>query len=77
MVYKTIIDKAKKNIMSDNEILKYLQDHNFLVDAQDCLVKVINTSMQIINKEYDFKTGTMTLSTPDNVFVFGWKLKEY
>lgn len=63
--------------MSDNEILNYLQDHDFLVDAQDCIIKVINTSMQIIDREYDSKTETMTLSTPDNVFVFGWKLKEY
>jgi len=60
--------------MADAEILEYLKRHNFEVEAQDCIAKVLNTSRQIINRDYDFDTGMMTLTTPDNSFVFKWIL---
>jgi len=61
--------------MTDNEIKKYLISHNYEVDAQDCLMKVLNTSHQIIDSDYNFDTGMMTITTPDNTFTFKWKLK--
>lgn len=61
--------------MSDEEIEEYLTRNNYVVDAQDCLMKVLNTSRQIIERNYDFETSLMTLKTPDNVFTFLWKLK--
>lgn len=60
--------------MFDIEIKKYLTDHNFVVDAQDCLIKVFNTSYQIIEQDYNFQTGMMTIKTPDNTFIFKWNL---
>lgn len=60
--------------MADSEIFDYLNNHNFIVDAQDCLIKVLNTSHQIIDRNYDFDTGMMTITTPDNAFVFKWNL---
>lgn len=58
--------------MSDIEINEYLSKHNFAVNAQDCLMKVFNTSKQIVDSNYDFITGMMTIKTPDNVFTFRW-----
>lgn len=60
--------------MSDAEIEVYLIKNNYAVDAQDCLMKVLNTSHQIIESNYDFDTSFMTLKTPDNIFKFLWKL---
>ena len=60
--------------MLDSEILEYLKKHNYAVDAQDCLGKVLNTSRQILDEVYDPKTGLMTLKTPDSLFVFKWNL---
>lgn len=60
--------------MSDAEINEYLSKNNFVVNAQDCLMKVFNTSKQIIDSNYDFLTGMMTIKTPDNVFTFRWEL---
>lgn len=60
--------------MSDSQIIEYLEKHNYVVDAQDCLMKVFNTSRQIIDSNYDFITDIMTIITPDNVFKFQWKL---
>lgn len=60
--------------MSDNEILDYLIQHNYIVDAQDCLMKVFNTSRQIIDTNYNFETGMMAIRTPDNSFIFKWNL---
>lgn len=60
--------------MLDEEINEYLTKHNFAVDAQDCIMKVFNTSRQIIDSNYDFITDIMTIITPDNVFKFQWKL---
>ena len=62
--------------MTDNEIEKYLSDHNWSVNAQDCLMDVLNTSYQIIDKHYDFDTSMMTLTTPDNMFTFKWILEK-
>ena len=60
--------------MTDLEIKKYLDANNWKVNAQDCLMKVLNTSRQIIKTEYDFETRMMTIITPDNEFTFGWVL---
>lgn len=60
--------------MLDTEILDYLAKHNFAVDAQDCLMRVLNTSRQITERNYDFNTGMMTIRTADNVFTFKWNL---
>lgn len=60
--------------MSDIEIEEYLRRNNYAVDAQDCLMKVLNTSHQIIERNYDFDTSLMTIKTLDNIFKFLWKL---
>ncbi len=60
--------------MTDHEIREYLDSHNWEVEAQDCLMDVLNTSYQIIDAHYDFDTGMMTITTPDNTFIFKWKL---
>lgn len=60
--------------MTDNEIKEYLDSHSFEVETQDCLMKVLNTSHQIINSDYNFDTGMMTITTPENIFTFKWKL---
>lgn len=60
--------------MLDAEIREYLKEHGFAVNAQDCLMKVLNTSHQIIKEDYDSKTGMMTITTPDNIFKFKWIL---
>ena len=62
--------------MTDNEIEQYLSEHNWSVNAQDCLIKVLNTSHQIISEHYDLDTGMMTIVTPDNEFTFKWNLRE-
>ena len=46
--------------MTDLEIKQYLDKNNWSVDAQDCLMKVLNTSYQIISTKYNFKNGMMT-----------------
>lgn len=60
--------------MSDEEIRTYLSAHNWSVNAQDCLMEVLNTSPQIIYKSYNFDNDIMTIITPDNTFTFHWKL---
>lgn len=60
--------------MTDLEIKQYLEENNWAVDAQDCLMKVLNTSHQIMETDYDFATELMTIKTPDNKFVFKWIL---
>ena len=39
--------------MTDSEIKQYLDNHNWSVDAQDCVLEVFNTSHQILDKIYD------------------------
>ena len=60
--------------MTDLEIKQYLDENNWAVKAQDCIMKVFNTSSQIINTEYNFDTGMMTVKTPENTFTFNWIL---
>ncbi|RKJ68902.1 hypothetical protein [Roseburia sp. 1XD42-69] len=60
--------------MTDPQIKQYLDENNWSVDAQDCLMKVLNTSSQIISEKYNFKKGMMTIITPDNKFIFKWNL---
>lgn len=60
--------------MSDIEISNYLEKHNYAVKAQDCIMKVFNTSYQIIDSNYDSTTSIMTITTPDNIFRFKWIL---
>ena len=56
--------------MTDLEIKNYLKENNNVIKSQDCITKILNTSHQIINKYYDFKDKTMTIITPDNLFIF-------
>ena len=63
--------------MTDSEIKQYLDNHNWSVDAQDCVLEVFNTSHQILDKIYDYETSMMTIITPDNNFTFNWNLHQY
>lgn len=63
--------------MTDLEIKQYLDNQNWSVDAQDCVLEVFNTSHQILDKIYDFETSMMTIITPDNNFTFKWNLHQY
>lgn len=60
--------------MTDEEISQYLASHNHRVDAQDCTMKVLNRSYQILDTIYNFETRMMTIITPDNEFTFEWVL---
>lgn len=60
--------------MTDKEIKKYLEENNWAVRAQDCLINVLNRSYQILDTDYDFETGMMTITTPNNHFTFKWIL---
>lgn len=60
--------------MTDEQIKQYLSEHNHRVDAQDCTMKVLNRSYQIIDTIYDLDTRTMTIVTPNNEFTFEWVL---
>ena len=60
--------------MSDEEIERYLSDHQFTIKAQDGILDIFNTSYQIIDKHYDPDSRIMTIRTPDNTFSFLWKL---
>lgn len=61
-------------LITNIEIKQYLEKNNWLVNAQDCLMKVLNTSHQIIYSNYDFDTGMMTIITENNKFTFKWNL---
>lgn len=61
-------------VISDAEIKEYLVKNHFAVDAQDCLIKVLNTSYQIVDTIYDFDSGMMIIATPENTFSFKWNL---
>ena len=60
--------------MSDEEIKQYLIDHSYLIEAQDGILDIFNTSYQIIDKHYDPDSSLMTITTPDNTFTFLWVL---
>jgi hypothetical protein len=62
--------------MTDEEIEKYLKEHNYEVNASDCIRKVFNTSNQIISTVYDFSNKTMTITTHDKTFVCKWLLNK-
>ena len=54
--------------MTDEEIKQYLLNHSYLIEAQDGILDIFNTSYQIIDKHYDPDSGIMTIKTPDNTF---------
>lgn len=62
--------------MTDLEINKYLEDNNWAVPAQEGIIKILNTSPQIIDTEYDIDNRIMTIITPENTFTFHWILNE-
>lgn len=62
--------------MTDLEINKYLEDNNWAVPAQDGIMKILNTSPQIIDTEYDIDNRIMTIITTKNKFTFHWILNE-
>ena len=62
--------------MTDLEIKQYLDDNNWEIPSQDGISKIINTSHQIIDTDYDFKTDMITLITPENKFTFKWILRK-
>ena len=62
--------------MTDSEIKQYLLENNGIVNAQDCIMKVFNTSPQIIGKHYNYETNMMIFVTKDNRFVCKWKLNK-
>lgn len=61
-------------IITDTEIKQYLDKNDWSVNAQDCLMKVLNTSHQIIDAIYDSETSMMTIITSENKFTFKWIL---
>lgn len=56
--------------MTDLEIKKYLENRNYIVNSQDVVMDIFNTSQQIIDEIYDFETHIMTIITKDNSFAF-------
>lgn len=62
--------------MTDEEIKHYLEDCNYKVLARNGISDILNTSHQIINYDYNFETKKMTLTTPDNTFIFDWVLNK-
>ena len=62
--------------MTDLEIKKYLENNNWAVPAQDGIMKILNTSPQIIDTEYDIGNRIMTIITTKNKFTFHWILNE-
>lgn len=62
--------------MTDKQIEQYLNNNHWSVDPQDCIMNVFNTSPQIIYKNYNKNTGMMTIITPDNTYLFEWKLRK-
>lgn len=63
--------------MTDPEIKQYLDENNWEIHAQEGISKILNTSRQIIDTDYNFDTDMITLVTPDNTFTFKWILKNY
>lgn len=62
--------------MTDLEIEKYLDENNWTIPAQDGIMKILNTSPQIIDTEYDIDNRIMTIITTKNKFTFHWILNE-
>lgn len=62
--------------MTDIEIKQYLEENNWAILAHDGIGKILNTSHQIIDMDYNFDTDMITLITPENVFTFKWILRK-
>lgn len=62
--------------MTDLKIKRYLDDNNWAIPAQDGVSKILNTSHQIIDTDYNFDTDIITLITPENTFTFKWILNK-
>jgi len=62
--------------MTDPEIKQYLDKNNWSIPAQDGIIKIFNTSPQILDSEYDMDARMMTIYTPENEFTFHWLLNE-
>ncbi len=56
--------------MTDLEIKQYIDKNKGIINAQDCVMNILNTSHQIVSEKYDFNSKTMILKTPDNIFTF-------
>lgn len=56
--------------MTDQEIKQYLENRNYIINSQDIVMDIFNTSQQILDKIYDFETHIMTIVTKDNSFTF-------
>ncbi len=56
--------------MTDLEIKKYLENRNYIVNSQDVIMDILNTSHQVISELYDFETHIMTIVTKENLFSF-------
>lgn len=63
--------------MTDLEIKQYLDENNWAIPAQEGIGKILNTSRQIIDTNFNFDTNMITIITPDNKFTFKWILKKY
>lgn len=61
--------------MTDLEINEYLDDNNWMVDSNDAIMKIFNTSPQVTIKNYDFNNSLITIMTPDTSFTFKWILR--
>ncbi len=61
--------------MTDLEINEYLDNNNWMVDSNDAIMKIFNTSPQVTIKNYDFKNSLITIMTPDTSFTFKWILR--
>lgn len=70
-------EKRSGVTLTDNEIREYLESKNWEIDATDAVMNIMNTSDQIISAKYNIKSSEMILITPDNIFKFKWKLKNY
>ena len=60
--------------MSDEEIKQYLIAHSYLIEAQNGILDIFNTSYQIIDNNYNPINSVMTIKTPKNTFSFLWVL---
>lgn len=63
--------------MTDFKIKQYLDANSWAIPAQEGIIKILNTSRQIIDADYNFETGMMTIITKNNKFEFKWILNKY
>lgn len=62
--------------MTDLEIKKYLERNNWAIPAQDGIIKILNTSPQIVDTEYDMENSILTIKTLSHIFSFKWILNK-